>query len=1110
MIEFIIGQAGSGKTTMMFEKIKLGASCGAEQCVIVPEQYSYEFDKTLYFHIGPEEFNKLYSLSFTGLARQLFQLYGEPGRNGEYAGELARMILIYQAIDHVRNSPEGLSFFRRHSSHNGFAEEIMTLIGDMKMSGISPQDLMERSALMDDRLRDKTSDAAAIYFEYERLMSEYGFKDVLDNIREASKTASVNGYFRGKNVYIDEFESFTGDQLDLIRVMIGSAENVTITLRTDDVKAGDFTLFETVNNTFRKLTDICRELHREYKVTSCGRSYRFKYPDLEYLSSHIMRNKRNEGEKVPEPEHITLFEAMDMYSESEYVCATIKRLIASDKTLRYRDIAVISNDIAGYAEVLKASFRRYDIPFFLSIERPVDHTAIMVYFTSLLTLLTSPKLRSEHIFRILKSGIPDYTLTEVSLLENYCYKWDIDGDMWLSPFEAPDPGLEVLEKMRGDFIGPIAALKKRLSRKASAGMVCGLLYDYLVTSGAERNTGKLMVSLVENDRDFEASELKRLWGCLIDILDSISDTLGDLELPLSELSAMMRSMIGRIKYSVPPQTLDSVIAASARTARLNSPKVVFVMGATDGDFPNQVNVHGLFSENDKQRLAKTGIQLSRPLTDLIASERLIVYKSLSAASERFYMTYPLSDLSGQAKYAAPPADQLINMFGSRIRLTEGELPPHYYAATMHSAYYHYMQDRDKNSSSVASIEKILMKDPEYRRRTAHVLSRSGYTQDYRIDSDIMQKLKSFSPLRLSPTNLEDYNLCHFKYFCSKCLRLMTCEKVELDARMSGELIHECLRSVIGSHSKTEFLTMPYEDIKKAISDCASRYRSEKLAGEFGKNARFELMYNKLTERLGDVFIHAQHELMNSDFVPDRCELDLREEHSVVMDFGGKYKLSFGGIVDRVDVCTIDSGRYMRVVDYKSSRKKITPETLASGINIQMLLYLFASTDEGGLYQDFQPAGVLYSPIQLSEVKLEDHRIDSRNDSEIDSGLKTSGLIIGDLDVLEAMENGVAGKYIPAKLNASGELNKKSGCISKEGMKLLRENVYGKLREMAESLLSGDAEAVPLILEKKKPCDFCDYMNICDNSLLERYRVPDPEKVAEAEKILSAEPDREEV
>ena len=64
-----------------------------------------------------------------------------------------------------------------------------------------------------------------------------------------------------------------------------------------------------------------------------------------------------------------------------------------------------------------------------------------------------------------------------------------------------------------------------------------------------------------------------------------------------------------------------MIAASARTARLNSPKIVFVMGAADGSFPNQVNVRGVFSEAEKQKLADNGIEISRPLTDLIASER---------------------------------------------------------------------------------------------------------------------------------------------------------------------------------------------------------------------------------------------------------------------------------------------------------------------------------------------------------------------------------------------------------------------------------------------------------------------------------------------------------
>ena len=63
-------------------------------------------------------------------------------------------------------------------------------------------------------------------------------------------------------------------------------------------------------------------------------------------------------------------------------------------------------------------------------------------------------------------------------------------------------------------------------------------------------------------------------------------------------------MTARLKYSVPPQTIDSVIAASARTARLNSPKILFAIGSTEGDFPNQVSLHGLFSENDKEKLSE--------------------------------------------------------------------------------------------------------------------------------------------------------------------------------------------------------------------------------------------------------------------------------------------------------------------------------------------------------------------------------------------------------------------------------------------------------------------------------------------------------------------------
>ena len=55
--------------------------------------------------------------------------------------------------------------------------------------------------------------------------------------------------------------------------------------------------------------------------------------------------------------------------------------------------------------------------------------------------------------------------------------------------------------------------------------------------------------------------------------------------------------------------------------------------------------------------------------------------------------------------------------------------------------------------------------------------------------------------------------------------------------------------------------------------------------------------------------------------------------------------------------------------------------------------------------------------------------------------------------------------------------------------------------MAESLLDGDAEAVPLVLSGKVPCTYCDYVNICDNSELLRQRTPDEEDIAEAADIL---------
>ncbi len=1106
MVEFIIGASGTGKTTELLERIK--SSTGKERVVLVPEQYSTEFDKKLYYHIGAKDFNSLLSLSFSSLARHLFQIYGESDRKGEYADDMARLIITYQAIKEAKNSPEQLLFFRRGASQAGFAEDVLKLIGDMKKSGISPQKLILKADMFEKKLHDKVKDTANIFYEYEFLMEQYGFKDHLENIREAAKIANLYGFFKGKTVFLDEFESFTGDQLDLLEVILSSAENVVIAFRTDDAEAGEFTLFETVNDTYRLLCSKCRELNIPVKLTKLEKSRRFISDDLEYISERAMRNLPNEPQNAPKPENIRIFEARDMYSEAEYVCAELIRLIHNDNTLKFRDIAVISNKIEDYADVLKAAFARYDIPCFMSIEKPVAHTSVMVFFLSLLDLLTAKKLKSEQIFRLLKCGLLDAELTDVSMLENYCYKWGIDGNMWTESFTAEDENLEQIETLRERIITPVIKLRRKITKVNTAEGFCHILYSYLTESNVEKCLAQLILRLIRTDRDNEGAELKRLWGCFMDILDSAASTLGETELEFSELADILRAMIGQISYSLPPQTLDAVTAASARTARLSSPRVIFVVGASEGDFPNQVNLHGLFTEADKQKLFDAGLEIARPLTDLIASERLIVYKAISTASEKLYMTYPLSDLSGQAKYPARITEQIREMFPEKsdIFITEGMLTPDFYAVTKKSAYYHYMQDRAADTKEVASIYEALLNDEEYRRKIAVTLSKTGQNAQYKIDRELMERLERFEPLFLSPSAFESYNKCHFMYLCERILNLTAPEKIELDRRITGELIHSCLQKILGRRTKSEFTALTYDELCGEIREQAETYRQENMAGDFGKTPRFELFFNKLTERLGNVFLHSQHALMASDFVPDAFELDIRKEHNLWLKYADGKSLVFGGIIDRVDVCNIGDEKYLRIIDYKSSKKVINEVSLAWGINMQMLTYLFAVCGENGIYSGYKPAGVLYTPMEISVIDIEQSKVDEFNQTALDTQLKNTGLLIDRKDILDKMEHGLGGKYIPAKLKKDGEFDSYSNVISENGIEKLKEFVYSSISEAGESILNGNAEAVPLKMGKKIPCSYCIYANVCGNGDGKICREPDSEKLHEAAKILGKETD----
>ena len=65
MLHIIAGGSGTGKSTLLMQKIRQLLPQEPDCIILVPEQFSYEFDKKLYHFLGATAFNQLETHSFT-------------------------------------------------------------------------------------------------------------------------------------------------------------------------------------------------------------------------------------------------------------------------------------------------------------------------------------------------------------------------------------------------------------------------------------------------------------------------------------------------------------------------------------------------------------------------------------------------------------------------------------------------------------------------------------------------------------------------------------------------------------------------------------------------------------------------------------------------------------------------------------------------------------------------------------------------------------------------------------------------------------------------------------------------------------------------------------
>ena len=195
-----------------------------------------------------------------------------------------------------------------------------------------------------------------------------------------------------------------------------------------------------------------------------------------------------------------------------------------------------------------------------------------------------------------------------------------------------------------------------------------------------------------------------------------------------------------------------------------------------------------------------------------------------------------------------------------------------------------------------------------------------------------------------------------------------------------------------------------------------------------------------------------------------------------------------GVVDRVDAYEKDGEVYIRVVDYKTGTKDFSLSDIYTGLNLQMLLYLFSLwNDKSGSFKkkigcdpdaNVSPAGILYYSAKIPETTV-DRRLDSNAVMDkVSQTLKRSGMLISDGDILRAMEKNLKGRYIPVKLKKDGGFTTSVPLETVEEFGKLMNDVTDKISAICEDLKNGVASAVPLKNKRHDGCRYCSMKPIC--------------------------------
>ncbi|MCC8130962.1 MAG: hypothetical protein LIO72_04345, partial [Ruminococcus sp.] len=267
MLRIVTGGYPNEKIEMYAKEIRSLLEEGREVLCVIPDQFSFEFDKKLYEELGARAFNRVEVKSFLRLSEEI--LSHSPQNGGSLMRSEEKIPIIYLTLKEVRRQ-KSLKALSRFLDKPAFIAEIGTTLESLIRSETTVEQLYQVAERIEGTAGDKLFDIAVIYEEYQKKLSERGLRDESSIISAGAVSAEISETFSNKYIYIDRFNNFSQDELSMIRQMLSDSVevSVSVTLPVGE-KRTPTSVYTQSFETIDSLIEISKSLDKPYRFAAC-------------------------------------------------------------------------------------------------------------------------------------------------------------------------------------------------------------------------------------------------------------------------------------------------------------------------------------------------------------------------------------------------------------------------------------------------------------------------------------------------------------------------------------------------------------------------------------------------------------------------------------------------------------------------------------------------------------------------------------------------------------------------------------------------------------------------------------------------------------------------